>query len=626
VSLLPGTSIGKYTVLRKLAEGGMAELYLCSFAGPEGFAKDVVIKRIRPQLAQDPAFVDMFKLEARLASRLNHRNVIQIFDFDRHEDTYYLAMEYVRGASLWELRRRCREQGVVIPPVLAAHLGAEVARGLAYAHRLKVDGQSLHLVHRDVTPHNVLLSYEGAVKLTDFGIARAGDTATAPGVLKGKFAYMSPEQARGEPVDARTDVFALGIVLWEMLTGGKLFEGAGDAGVLRAVQQREIPPPARLNPDVPEELDRAVVWALQRDLEARCPSAADLERALSEAVLRSARSVDDTDVGAFLRRVVPQQDALDGTPAPAAAAAPAPPPPPRPAPPAVPREPTAVLPGRKLAPRPVPAEPVAQTFVPAAPEPLPGVAEPSSSARSALAGETLPGEAQPTGSLAPTRLIPARESSAPLAVEASGVAPVTPRPAMRRAALLAGAGVLLVTGLAAWRARPPPASPPSGGAPAAAAPAQPSPAAGALEAPTPASTEPAAGPTAEPGAGAAPTAQAPAPVALPPTGTTPPAGEAPPAAPVVQPPAAVAVPGAGVPAPAGAEPASGQLRVRAVPWAEVFVDGRSLGYVEGEKTFRLPVGRHRVRLRRSESAALYDRPVTISETEPAVILLPKPAR
>ncbi len=304
MTLEAGTPIGKYVVKHKLAEGGMAEIYLATATGPEGFEKEVVIKRVRSFLADDEGFVGMFIAEARLASRLNHANVVQIFDFDKHEDSYYLAMEYVRGCSLWELRKRCREKGVSMPPVLVAHIGAQVAAGLHYAHRLKgADGAPLHLVHRDVTPHNVLLSFDGAVKLTDFGIAKAGNKLTQPGMLKGKFAYMSPEQSRGEELDARTDTFALGVVLWEMLTGGRLFDGDSELAVLRAVQESVIAPPARLNPDVPAELDEVVSMALARNPEERFQTAGEMERALAQCVLRQARSVDDTDVGAFLRHV-----------------------------------------------------------------------------------------------------------------------------------------------------------------------------------------------------------------------------------------------------------------------------------------------------------------------------------
>ncbi|QSQ18196.1 protein kinase [Myxococcus landrumensis] len=297
--------IGKYVVRRKLAEGGMAEIYLCTAQGAAGFEKEVVIKRVRSFLASDPEFVGMFIAEARLVSRLNHANVVQIFDFDQHEDTYYLAMEYVRGCSLWELRKRCKEMMDPVPPMLVAHIGAEVARGLHYAHRLKVDGHPLDLVHRDVTPQNVLLSHDGAVKLTDFGIAKAGKKLTQPGVLKGKFAYMSPEQARGEDVDSRTDLFALGIVLWELLTGGRLFDGESELAVLRAVQHSVIPPPARLNPEVPEALDAVVMRALERDPSARFQTAGEMERALAQCVLEHATSVDETDLGAFMRRLFP---------------------------------------------------------------------------------------------------------------------------------------------------------------------------------------------------------------------------------------------------------------------------------------------------------------------------------
>ncbi|MFY0568869.1 protein kinase domain-containing protein [Archangium lansingense] len=303
MTLEAGTPIGKYVVKRKLAEGGMAEIYLATSMGAEGFEKEVVIKRVRSFLA-DAEFVQMFIDEARLTSRLNHANLVQIFDFDKHEDTFYLAMEYVRGCSLWELRKRCREKGISVPPVLVAHIGAQVAAGLQYAHRVKSpDGELIHLVHRDVTPHNVLLSYDGAVKLTDFGIAKHRDKLTQPGVLKGKFAYMSPEQARGEAVDARTDVFALGVVLWEMLIGGRLFDGDSELAVLRAVQESVITPPVRLNPDVPEELSEVVCTALERDPEVRYQSAGEMERALAQFVLHRAASVDDTDVGTFVRRL-----------------------------------------------------------------------------------------------------------------------------------------------------------------------------------------------------------------------------------------------------------------------------------------------------------------------------------
>jgi serine/threonine-protein kinase len=305
--LAAGTAIGKYVVRRKLAEGGMAEIYLCAARGPEGFRKEVALKRIRPALAGDEGFVRMFIAEAQVAARLSHPNLVQIFDFDRDGETFYLAMELVRGVSLWELKRRAKEKGSPLPPALAASLCAEVARGLHHAHGLQSGGAPLGLVHRDVSPHNILLSFDGAVKLTDFGIAKAGQGLTAPGMLKGKFAYMSPEQARGESVDARTDVFALGIVLWELLTGGRLFEGESDLAVLKAVQSRHIPPPARLNPDVPAALDAATLRALERDPQARFQTALELERALSAALRSSPRAADELDLAGHLRRLFPDE-------------------------------------------------------------------------------------------------------------------------------------------------------------------------------------------------------------------------------------------------------------------------------------------------------------------------------
>ncbi len=289
----------------------MAEIFLAQSHGPEGFEKQVVIKRIRSALADDPSFVQMFIAEARVASKLNHANVVHIFDFDRHEDSYYLAMEYVRGKSLAELHRRARLVNRPFPPVLAAQVCLEVARGLAYAHRLTDHGQPLGLVHRDVTPHNVLISFEGAVKLTDFGIAKASNRASTAGMLKGKFAYMAPEQARGDPVDARTDLFALGITLWELLTGSRLFDGDSDVAVLRAVQEREITSPSTLTPAVDPALAAVVMTVLQRDPLRRFQNAGELERRLLTYVIGATRAPEDTDVGLFIRTLFPEEAARE---------------------------------------------------------------------------------------------------------------------------------------------------------------------------------------------------------------------------------------------------------------------------------------------------------------------------
>ena len=305
--MAPGATVGRYVVKRKLAEGGMAEIFVAAAQGPEGFSKDVVLKVVRSFLASDPQFIEMFIAEARLASKLNHANVVQIFDFGKHEDSYYLAMEYVRGASLWVLRQRCKAQALRITPLLVAEIGAQVARGLHYAHSLVDRGTPLAIVHRDVTPHNVLLSFDGAVKLTDFGIAKASTTHTAPGMLKGKFAYMAPEQARGEVVDARADLFALGIVMWEFLTGTRLFDLPNEVHTLRAVQDQLIVPPHRLNPDVPEALSAIVMRALERTTAARWPNAFELERALAMFVLSTAKTPEDASVARFVQAVLAEE-------------------------------------------------------------------------------------------------------------------------------------------------------------------------------------------------------------------------------------------------------------------------------------------------------------------------------
>ncbi|WP_375766050.1 protein kinase [Archangium gephyra] len=585
MTLEAGTPIGKYVVKRKLAEGGMAEIYLATSTGAEGFEKEVVIKRVRSFLSDDESFVQMFIAEARLASGLNHANVVQIFDFAKHEDSYYLAMEYVRGCSLWDLRKRCREKGISVPPVLVAHIGAQVAAGLHYAHRLKSsDGELVHLVHRDVTPHNVLLSYDGAVKLTDFGIAKASNKLTQPGVLKGKFAYMSPEQARGEVVDARTDVFALGVVLWEMFTGGRLFDGDSEMAVLRAVQESVIAPPARLNPGVPEELDRVVCTALERDPEARYQSAGELERALAQCVLHCAASVDETDVGTFVRRLfdvpltqfipvpsalmdrsqrsrsgsVPVAGTTPGVRAPEPAAAPVP---------APAREATAVLPG---------SNPASGRDRPARPE------TPEESLVSAST-QVLSRDPLPPRSTLPLPSAPAERNSRPMPTVSPAEQGSTPEPAALEPA---SAPVRVAQGMPAGAVSQEPGTPKRGGrglwvgasvaavvliggAVALVAPSKPPAPEVSASAPVETAASPGAKaevpppPTSEPVLAAAPDAGSPdagAVAAVTPAPEAPPAqtGTAP-AAPVEQAPAVEA---------------KGTLTVKAVPYADVYVDGK----------------------------------------------------
>jgi serine/threonine-protein kinase len=231
--------LGKYQLLRKLATGGMAEVFLAKTDGPMGFEKLLVIKRILPHLAEDPQFVEMFLGEAKLAAQLNHPNLVQIFDFGRAEGSYFIAMEYIDGENLRLLLARGRDMQRTVPFPIAARIVSFAAEGLAYAHNFTDlgTGQPLHLIHRDVSPDNILVSRSGAVKLVDFGIAKATGQShqTQAGTVKGKVAYMAPEQLRGEPLDRRVDLYALGIVLYELCTGRMPFEADSDASMVRAV-------------------------------------------------------------------------------------------------------------------------------------------------------------------------------------------------------------------------------------------------------------------------------------------------------------------------------------------------------------------------------------------------------
>ncbi len=306
---------GKYVLLRKLAVGGMAEVFLAKAVGAKGFQRTVVIKRILPSYSEDEAFVSMFIDEARIAAALHHANIIQVLDFDKVDDAYYIAMEYVEGRDLRKVLDRGRKTGKKMSPVLAAHVVSLIASGLHYAHtRRSETGEPLHIVHRDVSPHNILISFVGDVKLTDFGIAKAAarSTKTRAGTVKGKCAYMSPEQAKGKPLDARSDIFALCAVLWEMLTYRRLFDGETDFEILNNVLNQNIPPPSLFRPEVVRDLDAIVLKGLRRELGERYPDMAALEKDLQNFVFRHASGRDEVDIGAYLRDLF--ADELDEIP------------------------------------------------------------------------------------------------------------------------------------------------------------------------------------------------------------------------------------------------------------------------------------------------------------------------
>ncbi|MBM4374395.1 MAG: serine/threonine protein kinase [Deltaproteobacteria bacterium] len=292
-------AFGKYTLLRELASGGMAKVYLAIQRAVAGFEKLVVVKRILPELARDPNFVEMLLAEARTAATLNHPNVVQTFDVGEHEGTYFIAMEYINGEDVRSIVRGMKNKNVTdIPLEHTLTIINGMCAGLAYAHEKRgLDGEPLNIVHRDISPQNVLITFTGDVKIVDFGIAKSSQAAvgekTSSGQLKGKVPYMSPEQARGEDIDHRSDVFALGIMLFELTTGRRLFKAKSDYDTLRLICDREYPRPSQVRPDYPAALEAIVMRALEKDRKTRYQSARDMQADL-EAFIREERIAAST--------------------------------------------------------------------------------------------------------------------------------------------------------------------------------------------------------------------------------------------------------------------------------------------------------------------------------------------
>ena len=279
---------GKYSLFELIGRGGMAEVYKGRIQGPAGFERTFVVKRILPHLSGDTTFIKMFVEEAKLSARLAHPNIVHIFELGAVDGEYFISMEYIRGHDLSETMRAIWKTMGPPSPEMVAYIGREACRGLSYAHGLTDEnGRLLGMVHRDISPSNVMLSYEGAVKLLDFGIAKAlGDAPeiTKSGTMKGKYAYMAPEQTEGDHVDNRSDIFACGIVLHEVLTGRRLFKGQNDVQTIERVRRCEVPPPSLQNPAVPPELDAIILKALQRNPAHRWADAADMANALDDVV------------------------------------------------------------------------------------------------------------------------------------------------------------------------------------------------------------------------------------------------------------------------------------------------------------------------------------------------------
>jgi len=287
--------LGRYRLVQRLAAGGMAEVYLARMQSDGGLEKTVVVKTILPELTGNEQLRVMMLDEARIGFALRHQNIAQVLDVGRQGDTIYVAIEYIDGLDLARMLRACDRADLEIDPMLVAYIGVEVLRALDYAHRRRNDaGEELHIVHRDVSPHNVLVSVEGEVKLTDFGIARARDrlSRTTTAGTKGKLAYMPPEQARGEEIDHRADLFGVGATLYELLCGSPPFEGRSELEVLRALERGEIRPLAERKPDLDPLLVGVVEAALQPDPQQRPASAAEMRRPLEELLRGHAVSAD----------------------------------------------------------------------------------------------------------------------------------------------------------------------------------------------------------------------------------------------------------------------------------------------------------------------------------------------
>ncbi|MFH2009085.1 MAG: serine/threonine-protein kinase [bacterium] len=294
----------KYKVIRKLDAGGMAEVFIADAIGAGNIVKRVAIKRILPSLAENKKFVAMFLDEARVATLLSHANIVQTFDVGESDDSFFIVMEFVDGCSLKNLIDARRERGKLVPMGAAIKFIIEACKGLDYAHgAVDFRQKPLGIVHRDISPPNLLVSVRGEVKVVDFGLAKAASQLeeTDPGVVKGKFSYLCPEAIQGLTVDHRADIFSLGIILWEMLTGKRLFYGDNEYKTVQLVEQCHIPPVSVLNPNVPQVLDDIIFKALLKDRDLRFQHAEDFADALTSFLFSSGLKATSRDIAALVR-------------------------------------------------------------------------------------------------------------------------------------------------------------------------------------------------------------------------------------------------------------------------------------------------------------------------------------
>lgn len=276
---LPGNQLGRFRLLRHIATGGMAEIYLASMEGPGSFVRKCVVKRLLAAELKNPQAQAMFFTEARVQASLQHPNIVNLIDFGQAGEEYFLAMEYIDGASLFQLMSAARKKGIRLGIPIAVSVGLAISRALAYAHTARgPEGEPLHLVHRDVTPGNILITRSGHVKLADFGVVKVNNAShqTEVGMIKGKFAYMSPEQITAEPLDGRSDIFSLGVVLWELATRTRLFKRGDPAAELFAVAQADVQRPTLVDPTIPNDFERIVMRCLAKAKDDRYASASEL--------------------------------------------------------------------------------------------------------------------------------------------------------------------------------------------------------------------------------------------------------------------------------------------------------------------------------------------------------------
>jgi len=301
---------GKYYLLERVNVGGMAEVYKAKATGVEGFERMVAVKRILPSIAEDEEFITMFVDEAKIAVQLTHANIAQIFDLGKVDDSYFIALEYIHGKDLRAIFNRCRSRNERVPVAMGCYATMKLCEGLDYAHNKRdAFGQFLNLVHRDVSPQNIIVSYDGEVKIIDFGIAKAAGKAgkTQAGILKGKFGYMSPEQVQGLEVDRRSDVFGVGICLYELLTGERLFVAETDFATLEKVRKVDIAPPSHFNRQIPEELEQIVLKALARDRDQRHQTAMQLHDELQAFMYASGNFFARRDLSLYMHRVFAEE-------------------------------------------------------------------------------------------------------------------------------------------------------------------------------------------------------------------------------------------------------------------------------------------------------------------------------